>query len=160
MAKNNAFRHGPTKQTMPVDRIDPEIAMIGNDGAQGTTPAEALQRSEDKYRSLFENMTEGFALCEMIWDEQGRPSDFRYLEVNEAWVEHTGIPREDAVGRTAREVIPGIESFWIENYAELVRTGASVRLRGSYRQHWSRPQPHIGGGGAADEPTKAADADD
>jgi PAS domain S-box-containing protein len=87
---------------------------------------EALRESEQHYRLLFETMTEGFALCEMIWSEGGKPVDFRYLQVNRAWVAHTGIPIEETVGRTAREVIRGAEPYWIETYARVVETGEPV----------------------------------
>jgi PAS domain S-box-containing protein len=86
---------------------------------------EELRQSELKYRSLFENMTEGFALAEMIWDENGNPKDWRYLEVNQAW-EQTGVPVSDTVGKTARQVNPEIESYWIETYGAVVKTGEPV----------------------------------
>lgn len=89
---------------------------------------EALGESERRYRALFDGMSEGFALCEMIWDEDGRPCDFRYLDVNRAWEQHTGITRGGVVGRTVREAIPGIETFWIESYGRVVRTGEPVHL--------------------------------
>jgi len=70
-------------------------------------------------------MDEGFTLCEMIYDEAGRAVDFRYLEINPAFVKLTGIPKEMVVGRTVREVIPGIESFWIETYARWCKAVAA-----------------------------------
>ena len=86
---------------------------------------EALQQSEERYRLLFENMNEGFVLAEMIWDEEGSPVDWRYLEVNEAWAQ-TGVPVSDTVGRTAREVNPAIEPYWIETCGRVVQTGQPV----------------------------------
>ncbi len=52
---------------------------------------EALRASERLYRSLFDNMLNGFAYCEMHLDEQGAPSDFTYLAVNEAFEAQTGL---------------------------------------------------------------------
>ena len=66
---------------------------------------EASRESEAHYRSLFENMLNGFAFCRMEF-EQRRPEDFRYLEVNAAFETLTGL--KNVVGRKATEVIPGL----------------------------------------------------
>lgn len=83
---------------------------------------EALQESEEKYRELFETMTEGFALDEIILDDKGKPIDFRYLMVNPAFERHTGIKTEDIIGRTLLELFPEAEPLWIERYGEVVLT--------------------------------------
>ncbi len=87
---------------------------------------EALRQSAERYRLLFTNMSEGFALAEMIWDEYSNPVDWRYLEVNQAW-EQTGVPVSQTTGRTAREVNPHIEPGWIETYGRVVQTGEPFR---------------------------------
>ena len=89
---------------------------------------EALRESEEQYRNLFESMDEGFALCEMVYDEAGKAVDFRYLVINPAFAKLTGLPKEQVAGRTVREVIPGIEPFWIENYARVVQSGRSKQF--------------------------------
>jgi len=82
-----------------------------------------LERSEQRFKSLFESMDEGFALCEMIHDETGRAVDFRYLEVNSAFSRLTGLPANQTVGRTVKEILPGVELHWIEFYDRVLRTG-------------------------------------
>ena len=62
----------------------------------------ALQQSELSYRNLFESMDEGFALCEMIYDEAGKPVDFRYLSVNPAFANLTGLPVERVAGQQSK----------------------------------------------------------
>jgi PAS domain S-box-containing protein len=89
---------------------------------------EALGESEHRYRSLFESMDEGFALCDMIYDERGKPVDFRYLDVNPAFARLTGLEAERVVGQTVTEIIPGIEPFWIEVFGRVVRSGHSERV--------------------------------
>ena len=69
----------------------------------------ALRESEKKYRSLFENMLDGFAYCRMIFDETGNPVDFEYLEINEAFERLTGLKREAVIGKKVTEAIPGTE---------------------------------------------------
>jgi PAS domain S-box-containing protein len=66
---------------------------------------EAVHESEARYRSLFNGMTEGFALHELICDEKGNPADYRFLDVNPAFEKLTGLSRVDIVGKT-RSAIP------------------------------------------------------
>ena len=63
-----------------------------------------LRESEERYRSLFESIDDGFCVIEIILDDAGRPVDYRFLEANPAFVKQTGLV--DAVGRTARELVP------------------------------------------------------
>ncbi len=88
----------------------------------------ALRASEARWRGLFAAMHEGFALCEMVRDEQGRDVDFRYLEVNDAWERLTGISREAAEGELVSVLIPGVEPYWIETYGRVVRTGEPAHV--------------------------------
>jgi len=89
---------------------------------------DALRQSELRYRNLFESMDEGFALCEMIYDPTGKAIDFRYLDVNPAFEKLTGLATAKVLGQQVTALIPGIEPFWIEQYAEVVRTGQSRRI--------------------------------
>lgn len=88
-----------------------------------TQAEEALRQSEDRYRSLFDNMTEGFALHEIITDAEGRPADYRFLDLNPAFERLTGLKRVDLLGKRVLEALPGTESRWIENYGRVALTG-------------------------------------
>jgi len=85
---------------------------------------EALQASEQRFRSLFEHMLEGFAYCKMLYDEQNRPVDFVYLEVNRAFGELTGL--HDVTGKRVSEVVPGIR----ESNPEVIEKYSSVASGG------------------------------
>ena len=89
---------------------------------------EVLQSSEEGYRSLFENMAEGYAYCRMIYDGD-RPVDFIYLNVNEAFGTLTGL--KDVVGKKVSEIIPGIRETdprLFEIYGRVVLTGKPERF--------------------------------
>ncbi len=86
----------------------------------------ALRQSEDRYRILFESIVEGFCTIEMEFDEHGRPTDYRFLEVNPAFARQTGII--DAVGRAARSLIPKHEQFWFETFGRIATTGQAERF--------------------------------
>jgi PAS domain S-box-containing protein len=103
---------------------------------EGKRADEALRESERRYRSLFDAMTEGFGLHEIICDAKEEPIDYRFIDVNHAFEQLTGLKREDVVGRTAREVLPNIESYWIEAYGKVALTGEPI--------HIERPSASLG----------------
>ncbi len=84
----------------------------------------ALRISEEQYRSLFNSMDEGLCVIELIFDEHDKPVDFRYLEVNPAFPKHTGM--HNAMGKRVRELVPNIESNWIDLYGKVVTTRIPV----------------------------------
>ena len=84
--------------------------------------------SSSSYRQLFESMQEGFAIHEMIFDEANQPIDYRFIDVNPAFEQLTGLRREVLLGRTVKEVLPGLEKFWIQRYGDVVLTGESRRF--------------------------------
>ena len=89
---------------------------------------QALQASETKYRTLFDTMAEGFALHEIICDDTGTPCDYRFLEVNPAFEQITGLKKSATVGRRVLEVLPQTEPFWITTYGRVALTGEPSRF--------------------------------
>jgi PAS domain S-box-containing protein len=89
--------------------------------------AERAQRqSEERYRMLFDSIDSGFCVLELIYDSQGRPADYRFLEVNPAFERQTGL--KDATAKTMREHVPDHEQHWFDTYARVAETGESVRF--------------------------------
>lgn len=91
----------------------------------------ARQESEERYRTLFKSIDEGFCVIEMLFDDEGRPYDFRYLETNPAFEKHLGIAQ--AAGKTGRELVPDLEPWWFETYGRVALTGEPVRLENEVR---------------------------
>lgn len=85
-----------------------------------------LKKSERQYRQLFENMSNGFALHQMIYDSEGRPCDYRYLEVNAAFGTQTGLNPQTIIGHTIKELLPDTEKSWINTYGEVAESGKSM----------------------------------
>jgi len=83
----------------------------------------ALRESEEKYRNLFERMSEGFAVHEIVCDDTDVPTNYRFIDVNPAFERLTGLKRADVVGKLVTEVLPGTESFWISRYVAIAQTG-------------------------------------
>jgi PAS domain S-box-containing protein len=93
----------------------------------------ALRESEEKYRTLFESIDEGFCIVEMILNAEGTPADYRFLQMNPAFFRLTGLPK-DALGKTARELVPELEAFWFEVYGKVSLTGEAVHF-----ENYSKP---------------------
>ncbi len=89
---------------------------------------EALRESEAKYRTLFDSIDEGFCIIEVLYEE-GRPADYRFLEVNPAFERQTGIV--GAAGRRIREIAPGHEAHWFEAYGRVAAGGEPARFQGA-----------------------------
>ena len=89
---------------------------------------QALRESEAHYRSLFDNMLNGFAYCKMLF-EHNRPVDFIYLNVNHAFEALTGLT--DVTGKKVSEVVPGIRESdpeLFEAYGRVALTGIPERF--------------------------------
>jgi PAS domain S-box-containing protein len=97
---------------------------IASDMTERRQAERALRRSEEHFRSLFENMSEGYAHCKMLFDDLGRPDDFIYLDVNNAFGRLTGL--NGVTGRKVTEVIPGFRELQpelLEIYGRVAKTG-------------------------------------
>jgi PAS domain S-box-containing protein len=97
---------------------------------------EERERAEDKYRLLFDSIDEGFCTIEMVFDESGKPIDYRFLEVNPSFEKQTGI--KEAVGKRMREIAPEHEEHWFEMYGKIALTGQPARFEkeASHLQRW------------------------
>jgi PAS domain S-box-containing protein len=121
---------------------DDEVALLQETVArlwsliEHTRATQALRESEDRYRTLFESVDQGFCICEMLLDENGEPQDYRFLEINPAFEQMTGL--QQAVGKTARELVPELESFWFETYGNVALTGVPARFENHSKamQRW------------------------
>jgi PAS domain S-box-containing protein len=88
---------------------------------------ERLRLSEERYRTLFNSIDEGFCIIRMIFDDDdGKAIDYEFLEVNPMFEEHTGLV--GAEGKTMREMIPNHDDSWFEIYGEVARTGEPIRF--------------------------------
>lgn len=85
-----------------------------------------LQLSAERYRTLFESIDEGFCIVEVLVDDKEQPTDYRFLEVNPAFERQSGLLQ--ATGRTIRDLVPQIESHYIDTFGRVATTGETVRF--------------------------------
>lgn len=92
---------------------------------------EAIQRNraEQDFRTLFKEMTEGFAMHEAILDTDGKPSDYRFLSINPAAEIILGTKNEAIVGKSIKDVVAKGYAFWEEKYQEVAQTKQPVQAQ-------------------------------
>ncbi len=119
-----------TRETFAEDEIDlmKTVTDLVAIAVQRQQVQQALRESEQRYRSLFERMNEGFGLHEIVCDDEGRPCDFRFLDVNPAFEQLTGLKRENIVGRLISEILPNVEPYWVQTFGQVVLTGEPAHL--------------------------------
>jgi PAS domain S-box-containing protein len=93
-----------------------------------------IEEREQKYRQLFEESDVGIALHEIICDYDGVPIDYRFLDVNPAFEKLTGLYADTIIGKTVLEVLPGTESYWIENYGHVALTKKTLHFEDYSRE--------------------------
>jgi PAS domain S-box-containing protein len=126
-------------QAVPRGWTDREVALVEETAERTWAAVEraraerALRESEERYRTLFCSIDAGLIVIDLLYDSRGEPVDWRFMEVNPTFEKQTGL--RDAVGRTASELIPGLEREWLEICARVVATGEPARFTHEARTH-------------------------
>ena len=98
---------------------------------------EQKETAKKKWKSLFNNMTNGFSLHEIVLNKNNKPVDYIFLDINREFEKQTGLKRKNVIGRKATEILPGIEkdpADWIGTYGEVALKGKSI----SFEKHNAR----------------------
>ena len=101
----------------------------GQDITERVAAEQAVRGSEKKFRSLFESMTEGVALHELVADVQGEPLDYRILDMNPAYEAQTGVRAAAVRGKLSRDAYGTDEAPFLAEYARTARTGEPTRFQ-------------------------------
>ncbi len=93
---------------------------------------QTLEREAEKarqdYAMLFQEMLDGFALGEMLPEEQRAKQAFRFLSVNPAFEALLGYSSIDVVGKGIVDIFPSQRASWLEYFNQVARTGVPVRF--------------------------------
>jgi PAS domain S-box-containing protein len=92
----------------------------------------AVLESEEKYRALFENMNEGFALYEFVRDAQNEPSDYVIKDANSQIELIAGMKPEEAIGKRATEIFRSDKAPFLEIYSKVDETGYPAKFEGYF----------------------------
>lgn len=76
-------------------------------------------RATDKYLTLLNHMEQGFCIIEVMFDEEGKAYDYRFLETNPVFTKQTGL--KDVIGKSTLELVPDHEKYWFKIYGDVVK---------------------------------------
>ncbi len=85
------------------------------------------RRADSRYKKLIGSMPSAFAYHKVIYDKNGEPVDYRFEDINDRFMEYTGLDRS-VIGKTVLEVLPDTDQFFIETYGAVSKGGESVRF--------------------------------
>ena len=98
------------------------IHVYGSDATERKQAEERLRESEKRYHSLFEKMNYAYALQDIIFDQNKKPVDYRFTDVNQAFEKLSKVKKEDVIGKTANDL------------AQVPQSKESIKNRKSYDQ--------------------------
>jgi PAS domain S-box-containing protein len=105
-----------------------EVDALRRENARLQHDERILQENETNYRQIFRSMREGFAIAEMIFDEEGRPVDYVILEIDRVYERQSGLSPEQVVGRRVIEFLPTVERRWFDRFGGVASTGEPARF--------------------------------
>ena len=103
-----------------------ENVALNRDIAKYKKIKEALRESEEKYHGFFKSLDEGLCIIDVIFDDAGKPVDWRYLETNPEFVNQGGSPH--ALGQLVSVFYPQTEAYWFEFYGNVAVSGVPERM--------------------------------
>lgn len=112
----------------PVKEENGEVQYIfvqGSDVTARVLAENRLRESQEKYRLLFQSIDQGYCVIK-VRDEPGKPLDYMFVEVNDAFEQQSGILQ--AKGQWVRELHPHLEQFWYRTYRDVAVTGQPVQF--------------------------------
>ena len=118
--------------------IDDDNEVIGasvfsSDITERMNELDRIKESEAKYRQLYSSMSQGLAVHEIITDENDKPIDYRFVDINESYEKLFNYNKKDVIGKTIKQVAPRIEQYWIDTFGKVALTGEST-----YYENYSR----------------------
>lgn len=115
-----AWVHLSVTRIDPATNEPPSVLAVALDVTDRQRAFAAEREMDRRHRALFESLDVGICVIEMIFDEQGRAADYRFLEVNPAFEQATGL--RDVLGSRMRELAPRHEQHWFDIYGRVALT--------------------------------------
>ena len=127
---SNELRYRQVNASPVKDKNDKIIGAVSvvRDITESKKVIQSLKESQKEYSNLFERMNEGFTIAEMIYNDEGKPYDFRWIDMNHAYEKIIGFTRETLLKTTARAMFPELQPKLIENFGKVMLTGKQLEF--------------------------------
>lgn len=121
--KNAEIEAANDKLTAANEQLEATIEELQRSESDLMERERILAENEERFRSLFMSMSDGFYLSEVLSDEQGRPYDYRFVETNPAFEKMVGLTREQLIGKTYKDIVTVDTTHWLDTYFTVAETG-------------------------------------
>lgn len=129
-----ANRQKQDEQGRLAQMVEEKTAALKAAHIKTTELLESLKESEERNRRLITQMEQGLAVHEVLVDSDGNPTDCNFLYVNASFERLTGFKGADIIGKTLTEIMPDSKEFLVATYAQLLKTGTSIRYEKYFQQ--------------------------
>lgn len=119
------------------------IGKILKDQEDNAALVDDLEEREHAFRLLVNNMNQGMAVHQVIFNEEGKPVNYRFTYLNEKYEQLTGFRKEDVLGKTILEIVPTISLKTIQKYANVALTGQAIHFESYSRERKTYYQAEI-----------------
>ncbi|MCX7748947.1 MAG: diguanylate cyclase [Clostridia bacterium] len=110
------------------EKLQTSYLKLHQEISQKEKAEEALTASEFRYHSLFNEMSEGMSISEMVFDSCGKPINYKFLDTNASFEAQFNFEKDYIIGKTALDVLQKSEYKTIEIFGEVVKTGTPVKF--------------------------------
>ena len=90
---------------------------------------ERIAESEERYRLLFNNLNEAYALHKVVFDENDEPVDYIFIDANPKFLSAVKYSYNELINKSTKQLFPQTEETWIKRFGEVAKTGVPMKFR-------------------------------
>jgi len=102
-----------------------DVLVFGKNITDRIAAKKELEKSERKYRLLFENMTTGFGLFKVLFDSYNVAYNAVVVEANQALQSIFSVAASEILGKNIKNINPYLKKNWIKKLGDVTLNGYS-----------------------------------
>lgn len=118
-------KHFRVKVFKPTDDC---FAVMFDDVTQHVLAENLIHENQKKYQMLFDHMHSACSINTPYYNDEGKLIDFEYVEVNNSYETHLGVPVERLRGKRISQLLTDYDRSWLELYEQVMKTGKAVNI--------------------------------